>query len=332
MNNKKKKITIVCCCYNEENNIQKTYENFLWLMEQCPQYDFEILFEDNCSTDCTQDLIREIAAKDIRVKAIFNQANFGQANSSANAFCNVSGDAIMPIACDLQEPVEILPEFLQYWEKGYDVVWGQKLKSEESAIKYHMRSLFYDIIDFFSEYNQFHHVTGFGVTDRKVLEAFKISKLQDPNVMMRNFVAEYNFKVKLIPYEQKQRKAGKSSYNIRKALDFSISTLCNTSTKPLRFMTILGGGAGVCCLLAWLACLIYKIVCWDTFHAGIPILIIGIFFVMSIQIFCTGILGEYISVVLQKIYHKPMVIEKERLNFENNEPQITVCGGNINEN
>lgn len=331
--NSKKIITIVCCCYNEVNSIRKTYDNFCWLVEQCSKYDFEILFEDNCSTDGTQEIIRQIAAKDSHVKAIFNQANCGLANSSANAFCNVSGDAIIPIACDLQEPIEVIPEFLEYWEQGYDIVWGQKLQSEESKIKYHLRSVFYDIIDFFSDYKQFHHVTGFGVTDRKVLEAFKISKLQDPDVMLRNFVVEYNFNVKLIPYKQKKRAKGKSSYNLSKSLDFAISTLCNTSKKPLRIITVTGLCFSMVSFLALIIFIICKLVNWNSFVGTAPFLFTVLLFMISFQIFCIGLLGEYLNIILKKVYNKPMVIEKERLNFDENQPQMTTCGGQLsNEN
>ncbi len=331
MNESKKKITIVCCCYNEEKNIYRSYEKFIWLIEQCPQYDFDILFEDNCSTDNSQELIRNIALKDARVKAIFNQGNYGQASSAANAFCNVSGDAIIPISCDLQEPVEILPEFLQYWEQGYDIVWGQKIESEESKIKYHLRSVFYDIIDFFSDYDQFHHVTGFGVTDRRVLETFKIQKMQDPSIMMRNFVAEYHYKVKLIPYKQNKRNNGKSSYNISKWLDFSISTLCNTSTKPLRLITVLGLVSGFICVIIWIIYLICCLTGYGVSDFGEVSLIMGLFFLMSVQLFFIGIIGEYLKIILKRISHRPLVIESERLNFENNDPQVTICGGKLYE-
>lgn len=328
----KKKITIICCCYNEEGNVLKAYEKFLWLMEHCPQYDFEILFEDNCSTDRTQPIIREIAKKDQRIKAIFNQGNVGQAASSVNAFSVATGDAVIPVACDLQDPVEILPQFLDYWEQGFEVVWGQKTKSKESKLKYGLRSLYYNIIDFFSEYPQFHHVTGFGVTDRKVLDLFMISKIQDPNVMMRNFVAEYSFKTKIVPYEQEKRTSGRSSYNIFRSLDFSITSLCNTSKKPLRAITISGIVFSALTILAEIICLIYKLINWNTAKIGLTALVIGILFVASVQLFCLGLLGEYITIILQKICHKPIVIEKERLNFDNNDPQVIIYGGSIDEN
>lgn len=328
----KKKITIICCCYNEENNVLKAYNKFLWLIETCPQYDFEVLFEDNCSTDHTQAVIREIAKRDQRIKAIFNQGNFGIAASSVNAFSVATGDAVIPVACDLQYPVEVLPEFLDYWKQGFEVVFGQKTKSKESKIKYKLRSLYYNIIDFFSDYPQFHHVTGFGVLDRKVLDLFMISKVQDSNVMMRNFAAEYNFKTKIVPYEQQKRNSGKSSYNLYRALDFSITSLCNTSKKPLRAITISGIVLSVLTISAELICLIYKLINWNSAKIGLIALVIGVFFIAAVQLFCLGLLGEYITIILQKICHKPIVIEKERLNFDNNDPQAIIYGGSIDEN
>ena len=312
---KKKKITIGCCCYNEEGNVENTYKAFADVMDSLPQYDFEVIFEDNCSTDRTKDLLREIAAKDKRVKVIFNKANFGVENSGTNLIMNISGDAYIGCPCDLQEPIEMLPEFLEYWEQGYEIVWGQKTSSKENPIKYACRSLYYDIIDFFSDYKQIHQTTGFGITDRTVVDAFLVTRKQDVSVNMRQWVAEYGFKVKLIPYTQRARVWGKSSYSLSSYYDFAISSLCTTSIKPLRLMTIFGMFTSLTCIVIAIIYLIYKLLHWYTFDAGMAPLLIGIFFIMGVQLFCLGILGEYIGILLKKVTDKPIVIESERLNF-----------------
>lgn len=312
----KKKISIGCCCYNEEGNIEATYKSISEVIDSLPQYDFEIIFADNCSTDNTKDLLRTIAGNDRRVKVIFNKANFGVENSSTNLLMNISGDAYIGCPCDLQEPIEMLSEFLKYWEDGYDIVWGQKKKSKENPIKYACRNIYYNIIDSFSDFKQLHQTTGFGITDRSVIDAFMVSRKQDSSVNLRQWVVEYGFKIKLIPYTQRARIWGKSSYSIYSYYDFAITSLCTTSTKPLRMMTFAGIITSGLCVIIALIYLIIKLTHWYTFDAGMAPLIIGLFFVMGIQLFCIGILGEYLGIVLKKITAKPIVIEEERINFD----------------
>jgi len=316
---KRYKITIGCCCYNEEGNVENTYKSFIDVINKLPQYDFEIIFEDNCSTDKTKELLREIAEKDKRVKVIFNKANFGVENSGTNLLMNITGDIYIGCPCDLQEPIEMLPDFMQYWEEGYDIVWGQKTKSKENPVKYACRNIYYNVIDMFSDYDQLHQTTGFGITDRTVIDAFMVSRRQDSSVNLRQWVVEYGFKIKLIPYTQRKRTWGKSSYTMASYYDFAITSLCTTSIKPLRFMTFIGMGSSFVCAIIAFFYLIYKLTHWYTFDAGMAPLIIGLFFVMGVQLFCIGILGEYIGIVLKKVTNKPIVIEEERLNFDDND-------------
>ena len=313
---RKKLITIGCCCYNEEGNVENTYKEMVSVMDKLPEYDFEVIFEDNCSTDKTKDILRDIAQKDKRIKVIYNKSNFGVPNSEANLFMNISGDAYIGCPCDLQEPLEMIPEFIKFWEEGYDIVWGTKEKSEESFIKHKCRSVYYNIIDFFSDYDQIHHTTCFGITDRAVMDSFIISKKQDPSVNLRQWVVEYGFKIKLIPYMQKERAWGKSGYSVSKYYDFAITSLCTTSIKPLRIMTLVGIVSSVICAIIAIVYMFYKFTHWYTFDAGTAPLIIGLFFVMGVQLLCIGVLGEYIGIVLKKVTNKPIVIEAERLNFD----------------
>lgn len=317
----RKKISIGCCCYNEAGNVRPTYEALREMMDSLPQYDFEIIFADNASTDGTKDILRELAAQDLRVKVVFNRANFGAYNSGANRLRYVTGNAYITIPCDLQEPIEMIPEFLKYWEQGYDIVWGQKTRSEENAIKYHLRGIYYSIIDKFSDRRQLRQVTGFGVIDRTVLDAFMISKMQDPTLAIRHWAAEYGFRMKLIPYTQRKRVWGKSSFNISKYLDFAITSLCNTSTKPLRFMTITGILTGIGCIFVSLVYLVYKLTHWHSFSLGLAPLIIGLFFCMAIQLFCIGMLGEYVGILLRKVTKKVLVVEEEKLNIDDESDQ-----------
>ncbi|MCR5487739.1 MAG: glycosyltransferase [Lachnospiraceae bacterium] len=312
----KRTISIVICCYNEEDNIELMYQAVSKEMASFPQYDYEIIFEDNDSEDRSQEILKRICSQDEHVKAILNQCNFGPDRSYVNCLVSSSGDAVISIPCDFQEPPELIPQFIQGWEEGYEIVWGQKVTSKENKISRICRNIYYSVINFFSDYKQLSNVTGFGLVDRRVLDTALITMNQDPLVHIRHIVCEYGFKIKLLPYEQQKRMRGKSSYNIFRYYQFAVTSLCNTSLKPLRIMTVIGMITALLSLLVALIYLIYKLTHWDTFDAGIAPIVIGMFFVAAVQLFCIGLLGEYIGVIMRKITQRPIVLEKGRINFE----------------
>ena len=311
-----KKITIGVMCYNEEENVELMYKAITEQMVQMPEYDYEIIFSDNDSKDSTQDIIKKIAQEDKHVKAIFNLINFGTDRSGVNMSSHAKGDAFINIPCDFQEPPEMIPAFIKEWENGADIVWGQKNKSKENPIKYFCRNVFYDIIGAMSEYPQLKQVSGFGLMDKKVLDIIHVTQHQDPEYNARNLVCEYGFNIKLIPYTQQKRLRGKSSYNFSKYFHFAITSLCNSSIKPLHIMTVIGALTGFLSLCVAIFYLVYKLTHWDTFDAGMAPIVIGLFMVSAIQLFCIGILGEYIAVIMKRITKKPLVIEKESINFD----------------
>lgn len=312
----KKKISVGVPCFNEEDNVKQMYEAITAEMAKRPEYDYEIIFADNDSSDSTQTILREIASKDKRCKVIINQRNFGPARSGINIMRNVSGDAYIGIPCDFQEPPSMIPEFLDEWEKGYDIVWGQKNKSKENFIKFLCRKIYYLIIKIFSDTPQMEQVIGFGLMDKKVIDVLQITQLQDPDYSVRHLVSEYGFNIKLLPYTQNKRERGKSSYNIFSYFHFAITSLCNTTVKPLHLITLLGFAGGLISLFIGFAYLVYKIIFWNSFSLGIAPVVIGLFFVSSIQLFSTGLLGEYIAIIVRRITRKPLVIEKEKINFD----------------
>lgn len=316
---KKKKISIGICCYNEEDNISLMYEAVTKEMKQIDNYDYEIIFSDNSSTDSSQSILKEIAEKDEKVKVIINQTNFGAERSGINCYYNASGDAYIGLACDFQDPPDFIPEFIREWEKGYDIVWGQKIKSKEDPIKYLCRSFFYKIIKVLSDHPQYEQVTGYGLVDKKVLDILYITQRQDPEYTMRNLACEYGFKTKLIPYTQRARERGKSKYGLYDYFHFAITSLVNTSTKPLHILTVVGFAVSVLCILVALFYFVYKITHWDSFDVGMAPMLIGLFMVSGIQMFCIGILGEYISVILRRVTDKPVVVEREKINFSSDE-------------
>ncbi|MCQ2081364.1 MAG: glycosyltransferase family 2 protein [Lachnospiraceae bacterium] len=311
----KKKISIGIPCYNEEENIELMYKAICNQIEKMPQYDYEIIFSDNDSQDESQKIMRSIANNDKRVKIIINQTNFGPYRSGVNCYNNASGDAYIVIPCDFQEPPEMIPDYIREWENGYDIVWGQKTESNENKIKYACRKVFYGIINKMSDYPQLNQVIGYGLMDRKVVDILLVTQRQDPQFEARNLVCEYGFKIKLLPYTQAERKRGKSSYSVGKYYDFAITSLVNTSVKPLRMMTIIGLLVSFLCFISAIFYFVYKMVYWDSFTVGMAPLIIGLFFVAGIQLFCLGMLGEYIAVLIRRVTNKPLVVEKEKINF-----------------
>lgn len=311
-----KKISVGVPCYQEEENIELMYQAIKREMETLDGYDYEIIFADNGSFDSSAEIMRKIAAYDSKVKVILNQTNFGPERSGVNLYRNATGDAYIGIPCDFQEPPEMIKTFVSEWEKGHDIVWGQKTKSKESKVKYTLRSLFYKIINAFSDHEQIPQTTGFGIMDRKVIDIILVTQTQDPEFTTRNLVCEYGFDIKLIEYEQRARERGKSSYNMGSYFHFAITSLCNTSVKPLHIMTVVGFVVSFICVVVALIYFVYKLMFWDSFNLGLAPLTIGLFFVSGVQLLCLGLIGEYIAVIVRRVTKKPLVIEQEKINFD----------------
>ena len=309
-----KKISICIACYNEEKNIPLLYESLKKVINYINNYYFEIIFADNASTDSSVDILKSIAKKDKRVKIIINNRNFGPLRSGKNCLFRAKGDAIISITCDLQDPPEMIPKFIEKWEKGELVVWGQKTKSKENIFMYAIRTLYYKILKKFSSLPQYDHVTGFGLLDKQVLDNAK--KYSDNFIGIKALVVELGYKVCLVPYTQEKRNAGKSSYNFSRYLDLGISRLVQSSTLPLRIATVLGVIMSICVFIIAIIYFIIKLCWWDTYPIGIGPLIISIFFIGSVQLMFIGVLGEYIGQILSRIMPAPLVIEKELINFD----------------
>lgn len=312
-----KKISVCVPCYNEERNIEIAYQRIKNILEKMPEYEYEIIFGDNCSTDNSQKILRDLAVRDARVKVIINNRNFGALRSFNNIMFSAEGTIIFAIPCDLQEPPEMLPEFVEEWENGSLVVFGQKVKSKEGKLKYSCRKLYYKIIENFSDVPQYEQVTGFGLIDRTVIEVLKGLKERDMSI--RHLIAELGYPVKLIPYTQEVRKNGKSSYSIGRYFDFAVSSLVRTSTAPLHLITAFGFFCSVISLVFGVVYLIYKLLYWDAFSAGVAPVLISVFFLGSVQLMSIGFIGEYVGIILAKVTKRPLVTEKERINFEDSE-------------
>ena len=311
----KKRLSVMIPCYNEEENVRAIYEAVRQqFIENLPQYDYEILFIDNKSQDQTRTILREICKEDKNVKAIFNCRNFGQFNSPYYAITQTSGECCITLCADFQDPPELIPQFVKEWESGYKLVIGVKTKSRESKIMYALRSLYYKAIKKMSDVQQIEHFTGFGLYDKSFVKTLR--ELDDPQPFIRGIVAELGPEYKEIEYTQPQRRAGKTHNNFYSLYDAAMLSFTSYTKIGLRLAVFAGAILGMISFVIALVYLILKLVFWDRFAAGMAPILIGVFFMGSIQLFFIGLLGEYIMNINSRVMKRPLVVEEERLNFE----------------
>lgn len=310
-----KKISIMVPCYNEEENVIPMSEALVAELSKLVQYDYEILFIDNCSLDTTREKLREICAKNPKIRAIFNSKNFGQFNSPYYGLCQTSGDCTISVCCDFQDPVEMIPKFIEEWEKGYKIVCAVKTSSKENKLMYFLRSIYYKMIRKFSKVEQIEHFTGFGLYDKSFIKVLR--ELGDPTPFIRGIVAELGPKIKKIEYEQAQRRAGKTSNNFFSLYDaamLSFTSYTKTGVRAASFLGIFMAGGS---LIAALVCLILKIINPAYFFTtGTAAIILTTLFVGGLVLFFLGFIGEYIMSMNARIMNRPLVIEEERINFD----------------
>ena len=309
-----KHISIMTPCFNEEGNIRNIYNAVKEQFNKLPQYTYEHIFIDNCSTDNSRVILRELSKEDHNVKVIFNVTNFGPNRSGTYGMLQGTGDALICIVCDLQDPPELIPTFLQKWEEGFKVVLGQKTKSKENPVMYQIRKIYYGIMAKLSETEHLTNVTGYGLFDKEVLDMIKW--IDDPEPYIRGLVTQLGYKWCLVPYTQQERKSGKSSYNFYKYFDFAITGLTHVSRKPLRLSNLMGFIMSATSFIIAVIYLIAKLVRWDDFNLGTAPILIGMFLLASVQLAFIGVIGEYVGAILTRVTKRPMVIEEERLNFD----------------
>ncbi|MCD8370373.1 MAG: glycosyltransferase family 2 protein [Clostridiales bacterium] len=315
-----KKLSILIPCYNEEENVGPISEAVIeTLTRDLPQYDYELVFIDNDSTDQTRPILRRLCAANPRIKAIFNARNFGQFNSPYYGILQVTGDCVIEMVADFQDPVELIPKYVAAWEEGYKIVIGIKTSSKENPLMYWLRSMYYKTIRKLSDVEQIEHFTGSGLYDREFIEVLR--RLDDPTPFLRGIVAELGYKRKEIPYEQPKRRAGKTHNNFYKLYDAAMLSVTSYTKAGLRFATFIGGFSILCSAAIALIYLVMKLIWWDRFVAGTIPLLLGMLFLGSVQIFFIGMVGEYVLSINQRVMHRPLVIEEERLNFDGEEKE-----------
>ncbi len=318
-----KKISVLIPCYNEAENVGPISRAVTEILEkELPQYDYELVFIDNDSTDGTRDIIRGLCADNPRIKAILNARNFGQFNSPYYGMLQVTGDCVIEMVADFQDPVEMIPKYIHEWEKGYKIVLGIKTSSKENRLMYWLRSCYYKTIKKLSDVEQIEHFTGSGLYDREFIEVLR--NLDDPTPFLRGIVAELGYRRKEIPYEQPRRRAGKTHNNFYRLYDAAMLSVTSYTKAGLRLATIFGSICAVVSMLIAMVYLVMKLIWWDRFPAGMAPMLIGMLFLGSVQLFFIGFLGEYIMSINQRVMKRPLVIEEERINFNEEEKK----GGN----
>lgn len=309
-----KLISITIACFNEEGNVANIAKEVSDLFNnQLSNYDYEIIFIDNDSQDRTREILRQICSENKKIKAIFNAKNFGQFNSPYYCMLQASGDCVIAMACDFQDPVELIPEFVKAWEEGYKIAIGVKEESYEGFILKRLKKIYYDMIDKFSNIKQIKMFTGFGLYDRSFINILK--ELDDPTPFIRGIVAELGFRRKEIKFKQGIRREGKTSNNFYTLFDAAMLSFTSYTKIGLRLATLIGGFTMLISFIIAIVYLIMKLLWWDRFIAGMIPMLLGMLFIGSVQIFFIGMLGEYILTINQRVMKRPLVIEEERINF-----------------
>lgn len=310
-----KTVSVVTPCYNEEGNVQEVYERVRTLMTKIGRYKYEHIFIDNASQDGTYAILRKIALSDPNIKVIRNARNFGHIRSPMHAMLEARGDAIIVLMSDLQDPPEVLEQLLDEWEKGVPIVIAAKHKSRENPLMFAVRKMFYKTINRLADgIETYENFTGFGLYDRSVMEL--VRQFGDPYPYFRGMIAEIGLPHVEIEYVQERRKRGKTKNNFYTLYDLAMLGITKLSKVPLRLVTFSGFAGSAFSLLAGIAYFFYKLLFWKNFSVGIAPLVIGFFFLGSVQLLFMGIIGEYIGNIHTQVHNRPLVIERERINFE----------------
>ena len=308
-----KKITVVSGCYNEEENLEELMRRVWALAAKIPGYAWEYLIVDNCSTDRSAEILRRAAAAEPRLKVIFNARNFGHIRSPYHGILQAQGDAVIFLASDLQDPPELIEQFIPLWEAGWKAVAAVKTDSDESPAFFLARKVYYRVVARLADVDLLLNFTGFGLYDRALIEHLRAS--EDPYPYLRGQISEIGYPIARVPFVQPRRKRGFTKNNFYTLFDIAMLGFTNHTKVPLRLATMVGFLMSLFCLGVSLGYLIYKLLNWDSFTLGTAPVVVGLFFIGSVQLFFIGVLGEYIGAIHTKVTKRPLVVERERLNF-----------------
>lgn len=308
-----KTISLVTACYNEEANVEPLAEAIRAQMQAFPEYSYEHIFIDNCSTDRTQERLRRLASEDKRIKVILNARNFGHIRSPFYGLLQAKGDAVIYMVSDFQDPPELIPKLIKLWQEGAKAVLGIKDSSDEAGFVFYLRKLYYRLVEKLADVRTFQNFTGFGLYDRQIVDYCR--SLNDPYPYFRGIIAEVGLPVAEVHYHQPARKRGITKNNFYTLYDMAMLGITNHSKIPLRLATISGFILSLISMTIGLVFLICKLLFWSQFTLGLAPLLIGVFLFASVQLFFIGILGEYIGSIHTQVLRRPLVVELERINF-----------------
>lgn len=309
-----KLISVVSPCFNEEDNVEECYRQVRAMLKRFPQFSYEHIFIDNNSQDNTVNILKRLAAQDKNLKIIVNSRNFGHLRPALHAFFCSQGDAVIVMASDLQDPPALIPELISKWEQGFKVVKAVKKNSQESFGIKHVRKIFYIVINRLSEVELTKNFNGYGLYDRIVIEAFKT--INDPYPFLRGLASEVGYPQANVEFVKPGRRHGITKNNFYTLYDVAMLGIVNHSKIPLRLTIFLGFFSAGVSFMVGLIYLTYKLLNWETFQVGIAPLVIGVFFMMSVILIFLGIIGEYVGAILTQVQRRPLVFEKERINFD----------------
>ncbi|WNV05401.1 glycosyltransferase family 2 protein [Candidatus Methylospira mobilis] len=307
-------LSIVTPCYNEQDNVDELYKRIKAAVAGLTKYDFELIFIDNHSEDGTVSSLKALAAADPMVKIIVNTRNFGHIRSPYYGILQSSGAATIYLASDLQDPPELIPEFIEHWEAGYKLVMATKPVSKGTAWVHALRKAYYRFLDDISDISLVADSTGFGLYDREVLD--NIRKVDDPYPFLRGLICELGYEIKTIQFTQPRRLRGISKNNFYTLYDIAMLGIVSHSKMPIRIAAFMGFALGAISVIVAMVFLFLKLMFWDMFSVGMAPLVIGLFFLFGIQLLFIGILGEYIGSIHTYLQRRPIVVEKERINFD----------------
>ncbi len=308
-----KKVSIVIACYNEESNVEQLYASLKQILSEFKSYAHEIIFIDNASQDETVPILRSLAKEDKNLKVIVNIKDFGQNRSPCYGLLQSRGDAVILMSADFQDPPELIRTFIAKWEEGYKIVLGIKEGSEENFVMQAVRKLYYFLVNKFSSVPQIKNFTGFGLYDQTFIDI--IRRIDEPSPYLRGLIADFGTQRTEIKFVQPKRRSGKSHNNFYTLFDIAMLGFTSYSTVPLRASVFIGFSTALISLVIAMVYVVLKLLFWNSMQMGMAPMIIGIFFFSSVQLFFIGMLGEYVGAIYTQVKRRPMVIEKERINF-----------------
>lgn len=310
----KRKISVFTPAWNEEGNIRRCYEEVRAVLEPlADRYDYEHVFGDNCSTDRTLDILRDLAAQDPRVKVLTYSRNWGPDKNGLTLVRHCSGDAVIPMPADLQEPVDLIPTLVGLWEQGYEIVYGIYENRSDGPLMKGVRRLYYWLVNRLSNEPLLENYSGFGIWDRKVVR--EIVKLDDFNPYVRGFLSTIGFRNTTLHYRRVPRTSGKSSYNFASHLDLAINAVISHSLVPVRLATLTGLALSGFSIFAAFAYAMIKIFNWSFQAPGATTTIVLVLFFSGIQLIFLGMIGEYVGAIHAQVRRGPFIIIRERINF-----------------